>query len=177
VSEKKRDQVMGHGADNDGIEEYDNALPDWWLGLFFFTIVWAIGYFVDYHFIEGKSQASAYAAELEEAEHKYPHPTAAAAADLSPATIEEGREIFAQNCVACHAADMKGKIGPDLIDDQWIHGGTLTEIRTTITNGVPEKGMLTWGPILGPAKVAQVAAFVYSQGPQQGLEPPAAKAD
>jgi cytochrome c oxidase cbb3-type subunit 3 len=58
---------------------------------------------------------------------------------------------------------MKGGIGPNLLDTIWIHGGKPEEIVHTITVGVPDKGMLTWGPILGSAKVAQVAAYVVSK--------------
>ena len=50
---RERDQMMGHSADNDGIEEYDNPLPDWWIGMFIFTILFAIGYTLEYHFISG----------------------------------------------------------------------------------------------------------------------------
>ena len=42
-------------------------------------------------------------------------------------------------------------------------GGTPEQILHTISVGVPEKGMLTWGPILGAAKVAQVAAYVVDK--------------
>ena len=33
-----KDKVLGHGVEADGIEEYDNQLPLWWLGLFAFTV-------------------------------------------------------------------------------------------------------------------------------------------
>ena len=67
-------------------------------------------------------------------------------------TVAAGEAIFKANCVACHGADMKGGIGPNLLDTLWIHGGTPADIRHTITVGVPDKGMLTWGPILGPGE-------------------------
>jgi len=79
-------------------------------------------------------------------------------------SIEAGRAIFATNCVGCHGAELEGGIGPKLTDAEWLHGGTLEAINQTIKDGVPEKGMLSWGPILGPQKVAQVAAYVYSAG-------------
>jgi cytochrome c oxidase cbb3-type subunit 3 len=171
VSEqKKKDQLLGHAADNDGIDEYDNPLPDWWLGMFILTILWAVGYLVDYHFISDRSQEKYYLAEVEAAKEQWPQQAVAAVA-VTPEAVAAGEAIFKQNCVGCHGAELKGGIGPDLTDSAWIHGGSLTEIRTTVTNGVPEKGMLTWGPILGPEKVAQVSAFVYSKGPQLGLEP------
>lgn len=170
MSKPERDKLLGHAADNDGIEEYDNPLPDWWVGLFLFTIVFAIGYTIDYHFISHRSQAASYDAEVAEAAKRWPvKEDAGGEADLSDAAIAEGATIFAANCVACHGPELLGGIGPNLTDGIWIHGGSYDEIRTTITKGVPEKGMLTWGPILGPEKVAKVAAFVYSKGPKLGV--------
>lgn len=171
MARKERDQLMGHGAENDGIEEYDNPLPDWWLGLFFFCIVWAIGYTIDYHLVSDRSQEGTYLAEMEAAKQQWPPPAAPGAADLSPEALAKGEEIYKTNCTACHGGALEGGIGPNLADAEWIHGGTLAEITKTVTDGVPDKGMLTWGPILGPEKVAQVSAFVYSKGPQVGLEP------
>ncbi len=73
-----RDQVLGHADECDGIEEYDNRLPRWWLGLFYGSVVVGVGYGVNYHFIEGTSQAALYEAEVAAAEERWPTPTAAA---------------------------------------------------------------------------------------------------
>ncbi len=161
----EQDQVLGHADEADGIEEYDNKLPTWWLGIFYFSIFFAIAYSIHYHLIAKRSQAGAYAAEIAAAEERWPAPEAdeLAASAMSPESLAAGEEIFKANCVACHGSDMKGGIGPDLTDAEWIHGGELEDITRTVTEGVPEKGMLTWGPILGPEKVSQVAAFVYSK--------------
>ena len=166
MSAPTQDQVLGHGDEYDGIEEYDNRLPVWWVGLFVLSVIVGVGYGVNYHFIEQTSQAKLYEAEMAAAEAQWPTPTAddALAAATTPEAIEAGKAIYAQNCIGCHAADLTGGIGPNLIDAEWIHGGTLGETNAVITDGVPEKGMLTWGPILGPEKVAQVAAFVHSAG-------------
>jgi mono/diheme cytochrome c family protein len=74
-----------------------------------------------------------------------------------------GAKIFEQNCVACHGADMTGGIGPNLLDAEWIHGGEVEQIEQVITNGVPEKGMVSWGPILGEQKVGLVARYVHAR--------------
>lgn len=163
-----RDQIMGHGADNDGIEEYDNALPDWWLGMLFFTILFAVGYSLDYHWISERSQEKAYLAEMEAAAQRWPAPSGPATVAVTPELVAAGKAVFAANCVGCHGKEMQGGIGPNLVDGTWIHGGTLPEIQETITNGVPEKGMLTWGPILGPEKISQVAAYVYESSHRDG---------
>jgi cytochrome c oxidase cbb3-type subunit 3 len=136
--------------------------------MFFFCILWAVGYTVDYHWWSQHSQAAMYAAEMEEAAIRWPTAVADAAIDTSPGTVEAGKAIYAQNCVPCHGPDLHGGIGPNLTDDVWIHGGTFPEIRTTITEGVPAKGMITWGPILGPEKIGKVAAYVYTTSHPDG---------
>jgi cytochrome c oxidase cbb3-type subunit 3 len=166
VSQKEPNQVLGHAAEADGIEEYDNPLPNWWLGLFYLTIAWALVYGIHYHFVAHRSEVKSLAAEMEAARKRWPQEAAAAAAttvELTKENVEAGEAIFKANCVACHGADMKGGIGPNLLDSIWIHGGKPTEILHVITVGVPDKGMLTWGPILGAAKVAQVTAYVVSR--------------
>ena len=61
---KETDRLLGNADEADGIEEYDNPLPDWWLGLFWLCIIWAIGYTVHYHFIAHRSQEKHLQAEM-----------------------------------------------------------------------------------------------------------------
>jgi len=161
----KPDQLLGHSDEADGIEEYDNKLPTWWLGIFYSSIAFAILYLVGYHALGKTSQVKQYEAELAEAAILWPAPDAEdlAANALDPEAIAAGESIYMTNCVACHLPDMTGAVGPNLVDDEWIHGGSYEAITETITVGVPEKGMLSWGPILGPEKVSQVAAYIYSK--------------
>ena len=65
---KETNRVLGHADESDGIEEYDNPLPDWWLGLLWFTVIWAVAYGVHYHFIGNRSQEGRLAAEMQAAE-------------------------------------------------------------------------------------------------------------
>jgi len=166
MSAPQKDVVLGHGDECDGIEEYDNRLPNWWVGLFVFTVIYGVIYGVNYHFVSGDSQAKMYDAEMAAAEEMWPTPTAgeALAEASTPEAIAAGKAIYATNCIGCHAADGTGGIGPNLTDAEWLHGGTLADINKTVTDGVPAKGMVAWGGILGPAKVAQVSAFVHSLG-------------
>mgnify|MGYP001561917610 FL=1 len=160
---KATGQVLGHADEADGIEEYDNALPDWWLGLFWFTIVWAALYGGWYHFVGKVSQEKKLAAEVAEAEVRWPKKELdAAALDLSPAAVAEGKEIYAANCVGCHGAALEGGIGPNLVDTVWIHGATKASVLAVVTNGVTEKGMPNWGQMIGQEKVARVTAYVIS---------------
>ncbi|TNE92380.1 MAG: c-type cytochrome [Deltaproteobacteria bacterium] len=160
--------IMGHAEDNDGIEEYDNSLPDWWLALFFACIIWGGIYAVMYHGYQQTSQEKLYLAEVAAAEEQWGGAAEVdlAAVEITPELIAAGEPIFTQNCVACHAADLTGGVGPNLVDEEWIHGGEYADIVKTVTDGVPAKGMLTWGPILGDEKVRQVSAYVYSKSHQ-----------
>jgi cytochrome c oxidase cbb3-type subunit 3 len=157
---KPTGQVLGHAAESDGIEEYDNALPDWWLGMFWLTIVWAVLYGGWYHFVGNVSQEKKLAAEIAEAEVRWPKKAATIA--LTPENIAEGKGLYAANCIGCHGAALEGGIGPSLMDTVWIHGATKASILATITDGVTDKGMPNWGQMIGPDKVAKVAAYVIS---------------
>ena len=89
-----------------------------------------------------------------------------------PAALAEGRETFLTTCAPCHRPDGGGNIGPNLTDDFWLHGDEPMEIVHTITEGQPEKGMPTWGPVLGPERIGHVAAYVLTL---HGTHPPKPK--
>ncbi|MHC4235577.1 MAG: cbb3-type cytochrome c oxidase N-terminal domain-containing protein [Planctomycetota bacterium] len=161
---KDTNRILGHADESDGIEEYDNPLPDWWVGLMWITIVWALAYGVHYHFIGNRSQERGLAAEMQAAEARWPAEAAAATTfAITPEAVAAGEPIYAQNCVPCHGAELEGGIGSALNDDEWIHGSDSETVIRIITDGVVEKGMLSWGPILGPEKINQVAAYVLSK--------------
>ncbi len=171
---KDTNEILGHAAESDGIEEYDNPLPDWWLGLFFLTAVYGVGYGIHFHFIAGHSQASLYDSEVAAAKLQWPELTAKAVADASPESLKLGEEMFTANCVSCHKADLSGGIGPNLKDTEWLHGGEFDDIVNTISDGVLAKGMPQWGPILGPKKVAALSSYILSKNTG---EAPAAASD
>lgn len=168
------DEILGHGADADGIEEYDNPLPDWWMGLFLVSIVFAAVYPVYHHGIAGNTQVAAYEREMAAAATRWPEADGLAALPMDSASLAAGEEIFVSTCASCHKADMTGHIGPNLIDDEWIHGGDEASVLKTVMEGIAAKGMPAWGAILGPAKVQQVSAYVMSK---QGSVPPEAPGD
>jgi cytochrome c oxidase cbb3-type subunit 3 len=170
---KDTNEILGHAHESDGIEEFDNPLPNWWLGLFYLTIVWGVIYGIHYHFVAHRSQPAALAAEVADADTRWPKQAAAAAAltlEITPASVAAGEEVYKANCVSCHGANMLGGIGPNLLDTTWIHGSSPEEIQHTISVGVPAKGMLTWGPIIGAEKVAAVAGYVVSRN-REATEP------
>jgi cytochrome c oxidase cbb3-type subunit 3 len=167
---KETNRLLGHADEADGIDEYDNPLPDWWVGLFWLTIVWAIGYGVHYHFIANRSFEQALADEMAAAEVRWPAEAAAAAAaaaaenfTVTPDLVSAGEQVYNTQCLACHAANLEGLIGPSFVDDEWIHGGTVSDILRIIREGVPEKGMVPWGPILSAQQINEVAAFIVQR--------------
>lgn len=166
---KDTNRVLGHAAESDGIEEYDNPLPDWWLGLFIGTVIWAVAYTIHYHVIADRSPVKALAAEMADARERWPQAALPAAIATGEEAVEAGKVLYQTNCAGCHGAELQGGIGPSLVDSVWIHGGTPEDVVRTITVGVPEKGMLTWGPILGPEKIGQVAAYVMHRN-EEALE-------
>ncbi len=158
-----KDVLLPHSAD--GIQEYDNPMPAWWLGIFYFTIAFTI-VFIPYLWGTGWTQEGQYEDEMAAAAEAYKVPESAVATAGGDASGDAaaGQATFASMCVACHGADAKGGIGPDLTDAEWIHGGTMSQIQQTVTDGVPAKGMLAWGPVIGAKKVADVSAYVHSLG-------------
>ncbi len=160
----EKDVLLPHDAD--GIREYDNPLPAWWLGIFYFTIALAV-VFPPYLYMTGWTQAGQYDEEVAVAEASKPTP-APAAEGATPAEIvadsTAGKAIWDLRCVACHKADGTGGIGPNLTDAEWIHGGTEDAIRKTVAEGVIEKGMVAWEPMLGAQGVADVSAYVHALG-------------
>jgi cytochrome c oxidase cbb3-type subunit 3 len=161
---KDTNRILGHADEADGIEEYDNPLPDWWVGLFWLTIVWAVAYGIHYHFIADRSHEKRLAAEIAAAESRWPEQSGAQVAfAIDPQSVEGGQTVFAQNCSACHGAELEGGIGPTFLDDEWLHGGTATEVLRTIRDGVLDKGMVAWKGILSPEQINHVAAYVLSR--------------
>jgi len=165
--EKERSTV--HVYDGDLIEE-DNILPRWWLYTLYGAIVFAVVYWYGEHQLRAWAprdlafQQEMIAVRLEEAKKSggaLP-PEALLAMSKTPATVDDGKQVFTSTCAPCHRADGGGNIGPNLTDSSWIHGSKPQNIWSCVHDGVPAKGMPTWGPQLGDAKVASVVAYVLS---------------
>ena len=176
MADQDRDRLLHHSYD--GIQEYDNPMPRWWVTIFWLTIVFAILYALNVPGIgTGKGRIADYEADMAAAELARQQmgpagaPTAEDLAALAaqPAVIAEGKQVFVTYCAACHREDGGGLIGPNLTDDSWIHGGTLPEIHRTIDEGVLAKGMPNWGKVLRPEQVNAATAYVHSIS---GTNPP-----
>ncbi|WP_368185232.1 cytochrome-c oxidase, cbb3-type subunit III [Aestuariibius sp. HNIBRBA575] len=179
--------TTGHSWD--GIEEFDNPLPRWWLWVFYATIVWAILYTVAYPAWPLAKQATAgflgYSTRGEVAEQIaiVDEQNAAlveklASADMLAITDDTelngfarnmGAAVFRANCSQCHGSGASGAFGfPNLLDDDWLWGGTIDDIVLTVTHGVRNEDsfdarwseMPAFGEILSEEEITQVVAFV-----------------
>ncbi|MEW6743720.1 MAG: cbb3-type cytochrome c oxidase N-terminal domain-containing protein [Planctomycetota bacterium] len=159
------------GPRYDGIEEYDNRLPNWWLFTLYGAIVFALGYWLYFHTLgAGPTLEARYQAEV--AAHAEAQLARMAGQELTDETLllmsqvtsttQEGRQIFEQHCVQCHNTNGEGNIGPNLTDAYWLHGGKPLQLLKTVTEGVVAKGMQAWGSQLGPTRVQKVVAYALS---------------
>jgi cytochrome c oxidase cbb3-type subunit 3 len=180
ISEEK-DLMMDH--DFDGIVELDNPTPAWFMGLFYATITFAVVYLLNYHVFEWSPlQDEEYAIEMKAADVEKAAFLAKSGnlidensvkLSTDPGELAAGKDIYLQNCVACHGTLGEGSIGPNLTDDSWIHGGTVNAIFKTLKYGVPEKGMIAWEKILSPKQTSDLSNYILSL---QGSNPPNPKA-
>ena len=83
----------------------------------------------------------------------------------NPVFVDAGRQTFNVKLRRLPPPEPRGKsespaaIGPDLTDQVWIHGGNPTDLYRTVTEGVPAKGMPTWGPVLGAKRITEVGGL------------------
>lgn len=165
----------------DGIKELDHMLPRWWVWLLYATIIFAAWYSGYYMSGMGPTPQQELEVELKRIEALRPPPAptgdSGAAALLAavgdPEKIKNGKAVYDGKCVACHGDAGQGLIGPNLTDDFWIHGkGDLPSIAKVIAEGVAEKGMPPWGPVLTADETRDVVVFIHSI---HGTNPPGAK--
>jgi len=174
------DRIFEH--EYDGIQEYDNPLPGWWMLLFWATILFSAWYVVYYHMGQGESIPQQYDREML-ALYDLQTKQLLKLGPITDQTITgftakpdmmvSAGALFAQRCAVCHGNAGQGNIGPNLTDDYWLHGGRPTQIYHTITEGVPAKGMIAWKTQLGAGQILALAAYVETL---HGTNPPNPKA-
>lgn len=165
--EDKKDALKDNQYD--GIQEYNNPLPRWWLLTFYGTIVFSVGYWLyDQTFHAAPTSHEKVALIQKQQEEKAAKHAEGMteehliALSKDSQVVARGKEIFAQNCMVCHGAEGGGGIGPNLTDDYFIHGFKAMDTYKVVSDGVLDKGMAAWKSVLGPSKVQDVVAFVLT---------------
>ena len=195
MAEIEKDAVSGRdttGHEWDGIKELNTPLPRWWLYTFYVCIVWAIGYWVVYPswptlsgYAKGAIGYSSRAELAKEIEARDKSRTVWMD-KFSALSVEEiskdsellnyamagGRVIFAENCAPCHGSSGSGNSSyPVLADDDWLWGGTVGDIYTTVNYGIRSTSddtrlseMPKFGAdeILSKDEISDVAEYVLS---------------
>ncbi len=195
MAEKETDALTGTettGHEWDGIQELNTPLPRWWLWVLYATIIWAIGYYIAYPAwpslsgytkgVLGYSSRANHVADLQavrDSRAVWSDKFVAMEVDeivqdpeLLQFAMAGGSFIFGENCAPCHGSGGAGAPGyPVLADDDWIWGGTVDDIYSTIAYGVRSdhdetrySEMIAFGAdeILEPAQISAVADYVLS---------------
>ncbi len=167
--ETEHELLLNH--EYDGIRELDSQVPPWFLWLFYLTIAFAVFYMLDYHvFSSSPLQDEEYQLQVQQADIERAALMKSGAflneesvtLLTDQAALDAGKQIFTTNCVACHAADGGGLVGPNLTDDYWIHGGGIKNVFKVIKYGVVAKGMISWQSQLNPKQMQDVASYIIS---------------
>ncbi|AAN29307.1 MULTISPECIES: cytochrome-c oxidase, cbb3-type subunit III [Brucella] len=194
MTDKQIDEVSGvstTGHEWDGIKELDNPMPRWWLWTFYATIFWAIAYVIAYpawplisgstagltgwssrgqFWQENAKIAASRQGIIDQIKAKDVHEILADE-ELRQYAIAGGAAAFRVNCVQCHGSGAQGAPGyPNLNDDDWLWGGSIDDIVTTIRHGVrspddPEtrlSEMTAFADVLEPQQIRDVAAYVVN---------------
>ncbi|WP_127562892.1 cytochrome-c oxidase, cbb3-type subunit III [Nioella ostreopsis] len=188
--------TTGHSWD--GIKEFNNPLPRWWLWTFYACIIWGVVYTVLYPAWPLVSSATSgvlgystrgevaadiatfeemnapIRAQIEEVE------LAAITADENPDlynyAIQGGGAIFRTWCAQCHGSGAAGAIGyPNLLDDDWLWGGSIDEIHYTISHGIRNEDdfdaryseMTAFDEILSDEEITSVVQYVRNLSNQE----------
>jgi cytochrome c oxidase cbb3-type subunit 3 len=167
------DNTTGHVWDSD-LREYNNPLPRWWLWLFILSIVFGLVYLALYPGL-GNFAGAKHWSEIKQYQDQSRQADAVLAMTFAPfghasvtalahddAALRIGRNLFLNNCGACHGSDARGAPGfPNLTDHDWLWGGDPDTVLATIRNG--RTGVMpAWRPVLGDAGVENVLAYVMS---------------
>ncbi len=187
----KKPEVETTGHSWDGIEEFNNPLPRWWLWTTYLTIIWGIGYAIAYPAIPlpggatpgllGYSSRGEVAADIAEVnarnaplvERINELELAAIASDeeVGGFAVNGGRAVFQTFCAQCHGSGAAGAKGyPNLVDDDWLWGGSIEEIYTTVNHGIRYESdldtrssqMPAFGEFLSKEEIGGLVQYVSS---------------
>jgi cytochrome c oxidase cbb3-type subunit 3 len=193
---REKGEVVLRSHEYDGIQEYDQVLPNWWLFIFYGTLVFFVGYWVAYYnfglFRDDQTVINEKIEKIEIAKAKALDDMVASLSDedliqrwaVDPAVVESGKQVYLTNCVACHGQDLAARIdigegkfvalpGLSLNDGEWKYGSRPMEIFQLIHGGTPADSpghngarMEPWGQKMPPLQIAQLTAFLIYENPK-----------
>lgn len=177
------DEIRGH--DFDGIEEYDNKLPNWWLWTFFGACIFSVAYWIHFHVLEtGPSSQQQYGAAMAAFDASSQKPLTdegLIALSKDPKAVAEGKALFDDNafCWTCHTKKAGGiqGLGVNLTDDHWKHDPKPLGLYATIAKGIPGTSMPAHEDTLGRTRITKLVAYLLTlQGTNvEGGLPPEGK--
>lgn len=168
--DKEGDMLLDH--DYDGIREMDYGMPPWLRYIFIGTFLFAVFYVPAYLIFDIiPDQQSEYQASIDDAALRAEARAKAGIVQITAETaelqsdeavIKAGQVLYKKNCAVCHADDGGGGVGPNLTDNYWIHGNDIKGVFTTVSEGVPAKGMIPWKGNMSPKQIQDVSNYVLS---------------
>jgi cytochrome c oxidase cbb3-type subunit 3 len=191
---KEKGEIVLREHEYDGIQEYDQKLPNWWLFTFYGAIVWFVGLWVVYYHTDlirsPQQRVTDGIVAVQQAKEKELEKTLASLDDATlvhewatkPEVVAAGEATFLTNCTACHGADLSATMtvgankiplpGLPLTDHEWKFGGKPMQIFKLVNEGSPPEStghngakMQAWGQTLSPKQIAEVVAYVISKVP------------
>ncbi|MGJ8671363.1 MAG: cbb3-type cytochrome c oxidase N-terminal domain-containing protein [Rubritalea sp.] len=190
---REKGEIVLRTHEYDGIQEYDQKLPNWWL----FTLWGAIAAFLIYYTLyytldllpSSKAQMDQKVADIEAVRKQALEETLAKLDNsvlvnewsTNSETVAAGKGVYTQMCSACHGADLAangGTTGRPLNDGEWFYGGKPMDVFKIINEGTPEGSsglnglkMVAWGKSgLTPKQVAEVTAYLIDANPDDFAE-------
>jgi cytochrome c oxidase cbb3-type subunit III len=184
----------------DGIQEYDQRLPNWWLWTLYlaiiFFVVWWLGFYQGgigrddaMRIEEHMRKVAAKAADELQALFAEDPDGALWKMSVNPVSVEAGKAVYEEKCMSCHGRTLNGMDGDmklqglALSDGEWKYGGDPfrpLNVFHIVEKGSPDPaaGMQAWLTELGPTRVANVVAYVLShhEAPAEALQPDATEA-
>ncbi|WP_411827044.1 cbb3-type cytochrome c oxidase N-terminal domain-containing protein [Luteolibacter sp. AS25] len=192
---EKKGEIVLREHEYDGIQEYDQKLPNWWLFIFIGAHIFFLGYWITYYqfgwFQTDEQRIERAMAVISEVKKKALDDMLAKLTDeaiindwaTDPTRVATGESIYMSNCIACHGQDLAAKIdlgggqsvnlpGLPLTDGEWKYGDKPMDIFKLINEGTPADSpghngakMEAWGQKLPPVQIAELTAFLVSKNP------------
>jgi cytochrome c oxidase cbb3-type subunit 3 len=186
--------TTGHVWDDD-LADFTNQPPKWWMLGLTASAIWVVIYWAYYPsvpvpisntYFQGvggwsaikemeadKSEVDAVRGKFENQLKSMTPAAILADSKLTEYVKRSGKVLFGDNCAGCHGQngvgtkDKEGLFAPILKDDDWLYGGKINDIHTTITGG--RQGMMTaHKELLSPQQIEDVAKYVKAMSDDGG---------